>query len=99
MGLRLIDDIDKLWKFSSTRIALVAAALAAASPALQMWDAVPDGVKAFMPDTLKAAMPLVIIFTALIAARATTVTPATPAPAPTPAPTPEPTNADASPKG
>ncbi len=75
MGLRLIDDIDKLWKFSTTRIAIVGAALAAASPALQMWDAVPDGMKAFLPDTLKAAMPLVIIFTALIAARATTVEP------------------------
>lgn len=75
MALRLIDDIDKLWKFSSTRIAIVGLALTTASPALQMWDAVPDGLKAFLPDTLKAAMPLVIIFTALIAARATTVAP------------------------
>lgn len=75
MALRLIDDIDKLWKFSSTRIAIVGLALTTAAPALQMWDAVPDGLKAFLPDTLKAAMPLVIIFTALIAARATTVVP------------------------
>lgn len=75
MTIRLIDDIDKLWKFSSTRIAAVGLALSAASPALQMWDAVPDGLKAFLPDTLKAAMPLVIIFSALIAARATTTKP------------------------
>ena len=95
MGLRLIDDIDKLWKFSSTRLATAGMTIAAASPALQAWDAVPDAAKAFLPDTWKAAMPLVIIFAAFIFARATTVTPATPAPAPTP----EPTNADASPKG
>lgn len=75
MGLRLIDDIDRLFHFSTTRIAIVGAALAAASPALQLWDAVPDGLKAFMPDTLKAAMPLVIIFGALIGARATTMAP------------------------
>lgn len=89
MGLRLIDDIDTLWKKSSTRLALVGAALAVASPALQVWDAVPDAMKAFMPDTMKAAMPLVIIFTAIIVARATTIAP----------PAPEPTHGNDSTKG
>jgi hypothetical protein len=72
MAIRLIDDIDKLWKFGETRIAAAGLALSAASPALQAWDAIPDAMKAFMPDTLKAAMPLVIIFAALIGARAFT---------------------------
>lgn len=93
MALRLIDDIDRLWHFSSTRIATAGLALAAASPALQAWDAVPDVMKAFLPDTLKAAMPLVIIFSALIFARATTAKP------PTAATAPGTDNADTSTKG
>jgi hypothetical protein len=80
MAIRFIDEIDKFWHFGTSRLATVGLAISAASPMLQAWDAIPDAAKAFMPDTWKAAMPLVIIFAALLFARATTTVPAAPEP-------------------
>jgi hypothetical protein len=85
VSIRLVDDWKNVWKYSSTRLAAIGAAIATAGPALDAWNVVPDTLKSMLPAKLGAAMPLVIIFAAIIAARHVT----------TAAPTSETTNADA----
>lgn len=77
MTLRLVDDWKKVWTYSSARLATVGAAISAAGPALAAWDVVPDVLKHMLPSTLETAMPLVIIFAAIIAARHVTSAPTT----------------------
>lgn len=77
MTIRLVDDWKKVWTYSSSRLATLGAAAAAAGPALDAWNVVPDVLKSMLPSRLSTAMPLIIIFTAIIAARHVTTAPAT----------------------
>ncbi|MFM0432377.1 hypothetical protein PQQ75_25425 [Paraburkholderia aspalathi] len=77
--IRLVDDWKKVWTYSSSRLAALGAAAAAAGPALDAWNVVPDTIKSMLPSKLSTAMPLLIIFSAIIAARHVTTQPATPA--------------------
>lgn len=79
MTIRLVDDWKKVWTYSSSQLATLGAAAAAAGPALDAWNVVPDSLKSVLPSTITAAMPLIIIFCAIIAARHVTTQPATPA--------------------
>lgn len=74
-NLRFIDEIHQIWKFSSTRVATVGLVFTAAAPLLQVWSMIPDTMKLFMPDTIQACVPLLIIFAAILIARATTTKP------------------------
>lgn len=76
MTIRLVDDWKKVWTYSSSQLATLGAAAAAAGPALDAWNVVPDSLKSVLPSTLSAAMPLIIIFAAIIAARHVTTAPA-----------------------
>ncbi|MFM0163841.1 hypothetical protein PQR39_25940 [Paraburkholderia sediminicola] len=76
MTLRLVDDWKKVWTYSSSRLAALGAAAAAAGPALDAWNVVPDTLKSMLPSTLSTAMPLIIIFCAIFAARHVTTQPA-----------------------
>lgn len=79
MPIRLVDDWKKVVTYGSAQLALAGAAVAAASPALDAWNAVPDTVKHMLPSTLELAMPMVIFFVAIFTVRHFTTTPATPA--------------------
>lgn len=70
---RLIDDAGRWWRFWSVRLAAIGAALEAflqwfPDQAKDVWNWLPDGMRATLPGWLTSSFPIVL-FVAVIATR------------------------------
>lgn len=79
MGIRLVDDVKSVRRYSSTRIAFVLALMSLLSPWLStVWIGMPEEIKAWLPVSWRLGISLAVGFMTIIGARHTTTRPKLP---------------------